>query len=173
MMKFLIVVIFILNINADEIQRIDSIVKDIAQLRIDYQKSQKELNMYKNRVYNLENELKIAYSLLKIKEKKLSKTKQKKVICLSNDENSFPKLAMRKKIFHTKASTYRTTTKAFIYNDINGKKIDEWEKGISFTSNQKSENFIKITGYFENKVWVKAKKSLWIKSDDAYQRDVK
>ncbi|HIP54374.1 MAG TPA: hypothetical protein EYH11_02755 [Sulfurimonas autotrophica] len=111
----------------------------------------------------MENELKIANSLLKSKEKNIEKTKQKKEIYLSNAENSFL----------TEASTYRTTTKAFIYNDINGEKIDEWEKGTSFTSNQKSENFIKITGYFKNRVWVKAKKPLWIKSDDAYQRDVK
>jgi len=162
-MKFLIIVIFIVNIHADEIQRIDSIVKDIRQLRIDYQKSQKELKICKKRVKYLENELKIANSLLKSKEKNIEKTKQKKEIYLSNAENSFL----------TEASTYRTTTKAFIYNDINGEKIDEWEKGTSFTSNQKSENFIKITGYFKNRVWVKAKKPLWIKSDDAYQRDVK
>ena len=161
-MKFLVIVIFIVNIYADEVQRIDSIVKDIRQLRIDYQKSQKELKVYKKRVQDLENELKNSYFLLKNKEKNIVKTKQKKEIYLSNAENSFL----------TEAGTYRTTTKAFIYNDINGEIIDEWEKGTSFTSNQKSENFIKITGYFKNRVWVKAKEPLWIKSNDAYKRDV-
>ena len=165
-MKFLIILIFIMNINADEVQRIDSIVKDITQLRIDYEKSQKKLKICKNRVKYLENELQLAKNLLKTKE-------IKKLICLGNDENSFPELKMRKKIMYTKANTYRTNKKAFIYNDIYGKKIDEWDKGTSFTSNQKSEKFIKITGYFENKVWVKAQKPLWIKSDDAYKRDAK
>ena len=80
---------------------------------------------------------------------------------------------MRTKIVHTKASAYRLNKNAFIYNDVNGKKIDEWEKGTSFTSNQRTDKFIKITGYFKNKQWVKAKKSLWIHVNDAFKRDTK
>jgi len=77
-MKFLLVLVFVLNLYADEIQRIDSIVKDITKLRINYQKSQKELNLCKNRVKTLENKLKIANNLLKTKEKKNSKSQSKR-----------------------------------------------------------------------------------------------
>lgn len=172
-MKFLLVLVFVLNLYADEIQRIDSIVKDITKLRMDYQKSKKKIDIYKNKIKTLENELKIANNLLKTKEKNIVKIKVKKVICLNNQKNVFPKLKMRTKIIHTKASTYRLNKNAPIYNDIYGKKIGEWEKGTSFTSHIKSEKFIKITGYFVNKQWTKAEKPLWIDIDDAFRRDVK
>ncbi|ADN09317.1 hypothetical protein [Sulfurimonas autotrophica] len=172
-MKFLLVLIFVLNLYADEIQRIDSIVEDITKLRMNYQKSQKEINIYKNRVKTLENELKIANNLLKAKENNIVKIKVKEVKCLNNQENVFPKLKMRTKIIHTNASAYRLNKNAPIYNDINGMKIDEWEKGTSFTSNQKTDKFIKITGYFKNRQWVKAEKPLWIDINDAFKRDVK
>ncbi len=173
-MKFLLVLVFMLNIlDADEIHRINSIVKDITKLRINYQKSQKELNLCKNRVKTLENKLKIANNLLKTKESKIVKVKVKEIKYLKNKENIFPKLKMRTKIIYTKANTYRLKRNAFIYNAVNGKKIDEWEKGTSFTSNQKTDKFIKITGYFRNKQWMKVENLLWIHSNDAFKRDAK
>ena len=172
-MKFLLVLIFVLNLYADEIQRIDSIVEDITKLRINYQKSQEELNLCKNRVKTLENKLKIANNLLKTKEKKIVKVKVKEIKYLKNKENIFPKLKMRTKIIRTNASAYRLNKNTSIYNDVNGMKINEWEKGTSFTSNQKTDKFIKITGYFKNQQWVKAEKPLWIDINDAYKRDAK
>lgn len=78
---------------------------------------------------------------------------------------------MRKNIIHTKAATYRMKRDANIYDAPNGKKIDEWSKGRSFTSTQQAEGFIRITGYFENKQWKKAQKSLWVDIRDAYKRE--
>ncbi|WP_457749613.1 hypothetical protein [Sulfurimonas sp.] len=170
-MKFLLVLVFVLNLYADEIQRINSIVDDITKLRMDYKKSQEELNIYKDRVKTLEKKLKIANNLLKTKQKPIENTVVNDADCFKNQTNTFPKLKMRIKVIHTKASAFRLKKDAPIYNAINGKKIDEWEKGTSFTSNQKTEKFIKITGYFKNKQWVKAEKPLWIRSDDALKRD--
>jgi len=64
-MKFLLVLVIALNLYADEIQRINSIVNDISKLRMDYKQSQKELSIYKNRVKILQNKLKIANNLFK------------------------------------------------------------------------------------------------------------
>jgi hypothetical protein len=158
---------------ADEIQRIDSIVEDITKLRMDYKNSQEKLKNCRNRVKTLENELKKSNYLLKTKDMSKVKIKLKESKCLNTQENTFPALKMRTKIIHTKASAYRLKKNAPIYDAVNGKKIDEWEKGTSFTSNQKTKKFIKITGYFKNKQWVKAQKPLWIHIDDAFKRDVK
>jgi len=42
------------------------------------------------------------------------------------------------------------------------KVLEQWEKHTSFTSNVKSKNRIKITGYFVNKKWRKASKEMWV-----------
>lgn len=172
-MRLLFIVIFTLSLHADEIQRIDSIVEDITKLRMDYKKSQEELKICKNKIKTLENQLEIANNILKTKDKNKVKTKLKEKKCLVTQENSFPKLKMRTKLIHTKASAYRLSKNAPIYSGINGEKIDEWEKGTSFTSNQRTGKFIKITGYFIHKKWVKSKKPLWVNADDAYKRDAK
>ena len=68
------------------------------------------------------------------------------------------------------ARTYRTSKEANIYNQIDGKVIDRWEKGRSFTSYIYSDDWIKITGYFVDKKWQKAKKDLWIRKNEAVRR---
>ena len=67
-------------------------------------------------------------------------------------------------------SAYRTSKDAEIYNGINGKVIDKWEKGTSFTSYINADDWIKITGYFVDRKWRKAQKDLWIKKSDAFKR---
>lgn len=170
-MKFLLVLVFILNLYGDEIQRINSIVNDISKLRADYQKSQEELKIYKERVKSLEKELKRTKNLLKTKQKPIEDIVVNDVNYLKTQTNTFPKLKMRMKIIHTKPSAFRLNKNASIYDGVNGVKIDEWEKGTSFTSNQRSDKFIKITGFFKNRQWVKAEKSLWVKVEDALKRD--
>lgn len=172
-MKILFIVIFALSLYADEIQRIDSIVEDITKLRMEHKKSQELLKICQKRVKTLESKLKKANVILNSKYIGKVKTKVEESKCLKNQENSFPKLKMRTKSVHKKASAYRLNKNAFIYNGINGEKVDEWEKGTSFTSNQRTDEFIKITGYFIHRQWVKAKKPLWVNADDAYKRDVK
>jgi len=155
-MKFLLLLIFVLTAHADDIERIHSIVNDITKLRMDYKKSQERLHECQQKVRTLENQLKIATSLSKIK-----------------DNNTFPKLKMRDKAIYKKAATYRLKENASIYDSVDGEKIGEWTKGTSFTSTQRTQRFILITGYFENRQWRKAHRSLWVRVEDAFKRDQK
>ncbi len=77
------------------------------------------------------------------------------------------KIVDSKKIQFTKPKTFQTVNSANIYNAKNGTVVQSWEKGRSFTSYIESGEWIKITGYFVNKKWQKAKKELWIQKSDA------
>ena len=69
-----------------------------------------------------------------------------------------------------KASAFRLNKSATVYDKVNGKKLYEWEKETSFTSSIKTQNWVKITGYFVDKVWMRSPKELWIKSTDVIKR---
>ena len=69
-----------------------------------------------------------------------------------------------------KASTFRLNETASIYDEVGGKKVLEWEKNRSFTSNQRTQNWIKITGYFVNRKWQKAEESLWIEESKVTEK---
>jgi len=206
-MKLILLLLLLLSYSsADEVSRIESIVKDINKLRSDYNSIEEELGIYK---YNLRDEkekneillkeinsldiaLKEAKKELKIKDnsKKTSEnafnTKSKNEIkyqkCMDNqiieDENVFPTLQMKKEFQKNekeiltvfKASSFRFNKTANIFSSINGKSIDEWEKTTSFTSNVKSKNWVKITGYFVDKVWRASQKELWVKAEDVTVR---
>jgi len=210
-MKFLFVLVFVMfnYVSADEMQRIESIVKDISKLRGDYEVSQnelnacrakldeekkrnealtKEFNLYssftKNEIESLKNQLKEAKLSIKNKESKINNSDNEKSKneenCLNNqiisDENQFPQLKMKDKykdleMEFFKATSFRLTKKSTIYDSVNGNKIDEWDGMSSFTSNQKTKDWIKITGYFINKKWTKADKALWVKMSDIKSRN--
>jgi len=200
-MRFLLIALFIfcVHVNADEMQRIESIVVDIKKLRLDYDKSQEDLALTqvqlkdekdKNEILlreleSKENEIIILNNQIKnIKKSEISSQKdkviikEKTIICQDNqisNKNKFPLLQMKKQevstaLVSTKAQTYRLNKNANIYNGIDGKVIDIWEERTSFTSNFKSGSWIKITGYFVEKVWQKSKQELWIKEIDANHR---
>ncbi|WP_373035453.1 hypothetical protein [Sulfurimonas sp.] len=109
------------------------------------------------------------------KPKKKSTKKQKTVeICLKNeDDNPFPKLMPKENtrieeiVQTTKAATFHLIADAFIYDAPNGRQIDSWTEKTSFTSTKKTTNWIKITGHFINRKWVKAKKEMWIENTKA------
>ena len=131
---------------------------------------------------------------LVIKEKTINNL----VLVNCEDPNPFPKLVMKKeflqkesvikkelpkikkivepkkeeieKLQRFKASAFRINKNAVIYDKVNGKKLYEWEKGTSFTSSIKTQNWIKITGYFIDKAWVRSSKELWLKISDATKR---
>ena len=67
-------------------------------------------------------------------------------------------------------SAYRMATIASIYNAPNGTKVDMWEAGRSFTSGTSSGGWIKITGYFVNRVWQSADEEYWVKESDVIRR---
>jgi len=170
-MKVMLLLFFVCSLYGDDIQRIDAIVSDIQQLRIDYNKSQNDLKLSKKRVKYLENKLKIATNLLKTKENKNYRYEEKQINNLNTQRNKFPKLKMRTKLVFFKASAFRLNKDAFIYADLYKKKLYKWEKGTSFTSNQYTQDYIKITGYFKNKIWTHATMPLWIKITDVVKRE--
>ena len=67
-------------------------------------------------------------------------------------------------------SAYRMATIASIYNAPNGTKVDMWEAGRSFTSGTSSGGWVKITGYFVNRVWQSADEEYWVKESDVVKR---
>ncbi|HEX5329937.1 hypothetical protein [Sulfuricurvum sp.] len=67
-------------------------------------------------------------------------------------------------------SAYRMATNAPIYNAPSGRVVDTWEARRSFTSGTASNGWIKITGYFVNRVWQRADEELWVKESDVIRR---
>jgi diacylglycerol kinase family enzyme len=197
---YLCLILFI-SLQADEIERIESIVNDIAKLRVQYKNCQlknkkltSENEEYKNTIKYLKNKIKTQEKQLNTKEKSSKKqidsycpkvkTKEKVIKKLiykkEKEENKFPKLRMKQKrssqivskekIEYKKARTFRLNKDADIFNSIDGNPVFKWEKKRSFTSNIRTEKWIKITGYFKNKVWQKSQRELWVIADDATQR---
>lgn len=173
---------------SDEIQRIENIAKDISKLRLESEKCKEELKSSKGlmeenrelqaRVQKLEKLVKKQEILLKTKE-----NSQKNLFTYSNkceEESPFPELMMkdeykkespdRNEIITFKASAFRLKTDSVIYDAANGKKIDLWEKGTSFTSNSMMDGWIKISGYFVKRKWKKAQKEMWVKSAQTIKR---
>ena len=154
-------------------------------------RDEKEKNSILNTEINtLSIELKKVKKLLKIKENEnlvnksnlveISKNKMNFDKCMNSqiieDDNPFPKLQMKKEFLNDEykveiassfhASSFRLNTSADIYSAINGEKIAKWEKSRSFTSNVRSVNWVKITGYFVDKVWQPSNKEMWVKTTD-------
>lgn len=173
---------------SNEINRIEDIAKDISKLRLESEKCKKELTNSRklseenrelqNRVQELEKLVKKQEILLKTKE-----NSEKNLLIYSNrceEESPFPELMMkdeyikkpsnRNEIITFKASAFRLKTDSVIYDAANGKKIDLWEKGTSFTSNSMIDGWIKISGYFVKRKWKKAQKELWVKSAQTIKR---
>ncbi|MDD2779969.1 hypothetical protein [Sulfuricurvum sp.] len=67
-------------------------------------------------------------------------------------------------------SAYRMATASPVYNAPGGSVVDTWEERRSFTSGTVSNGWIKITGYFVNRVWQRADEELWVKESDVIRR---
>ena len=143
----------------------NAILKAELNFQSDLQKSNKILSL---RIKELEKQLIFKNNLLKTKVKT---KKNKDKICQEVD--TFPDLMMKKeyqkktsnlnKIMKFKATSFELNVDSIVYNAIDGKKIDKWSKGTSFTSNKKTSKWIQITGYFVDKKWRSSKKEMWIK----------
>lgn len=197
-MKILIFFLLLVSfINADEIKRIESIVEDITKLRVKYKECQSSLQTKLDEdnkdsekiIENLKNQIIKYEKLLKTKDEiiialKAKKAKEnmqkstKKQICKPikiDKPNKFPKLILKdvyakENIIKTKPSTYRLKNNAFIYDKIDGNKIEEWESQTSFTSNVRSDSWVKITGFFVNREWVRSNSNMWVKLKDVRKR---
>ena len=163
------VILFLLSltlVQAGEIERVETIVDEISMLR-------SENNTLKNQIKDLNTQIEV------LKKKKIPK-RAKKLVCLKNqrikDENPFPKLEMKKKYAsvakreYFKASAFRMNGNVAVYDGADGSKLATWEDKTSFTSNQRVGKWIKITGYFVDKVWRPADRELWVKSCDVLKR---
>lgn len=67
-------------------------------------------------------------------------------------------------------SAYRMASDAPVYNAPNGRVVDTWEARRSFTSGTTANGWVKITGYFVNRVWQRADQDLWVKESDVIRR---
>jgi len=67
-------------------------------------------------------------------------------------------------------SAYRMASNAPVYNAPGGSVVDTWEARRSFTSGTAKNGWIKITGYFVNRVWQRADEDLWVKESDVIRR---
>ncbi len=213
MKRIIFTTLLLLNLShADEIERIESIVGDITELKKDYKLTEKEKQnylkelkasqienanlksdlelysdftkkeeSYKNRIKNLETQLNSLKKELKTKELQIDTKEIVVAKCLNSqreETNSFPKLQMKEEYQETqdseiryfKASAFRLKKQATIYDAVNGQNVAEWEDARSFTSNQRTDNWIKITGYFVNKQWQPASKEMWIEAGDVMIR---
>ena len=115
---------------------------------------------------------------LKMQNSALKKTLKEKENIIENLENKIYSLKkddiQKEKLLFFKPSAFRLKNDANIYDSFeNPKKIALWEAGRSFTSNQGTEHWIKITGYFHNRLWQAAKEPLWIHKSDVIKRDNK
>ncbi len=203
-MRFLVLVFLVTGtfIYADELQRIDAIVNDITNLRVQYEKVKEELKACKMKLLDEQQKNKIllneldGYSVLSKKEQEYEKSiknlktqikKLKKHLKPEENNNLENQIKIEEKtikkeseqvsnkvivvnIQEMQPTTFRTAKEIKIYTAPNGELLQKWEEGKSFTSNIKSGNWIKITGYFVNKVWQPAKKDMWVDSSDVVKR---
>ena len=159
-MRYIVVCLaFVVFLYGGEFNNIDSAINDIVKLKNDYKKTKLELEKTKKTVEK-------QHKKIKELQKKLAKKTKVKIITKKEyaQPNKFPKLAQKKKpeIKNTPPNTFRLKFQSDIYDNISGKKIDNWEQKRSFTSNRATKEWVKITGYFIDKRWVKAKKDMWI-----------
>lgn len=73
-------------------------------------------------------------------------------------------------IISSEASAYRVKKESSVYDAPQGQIIDVWEENTSFTSNVSTDDWIKITGYFVDKKWRKARKEMWVKKEETLKR---
>ncbi len=97
---------------------------------------------------------------------KLALERERMVSTLKSPVASKPDTVVKK----STPSAYRLASNAGVYNGINGTKIDMWEQGRSFTSGTSSGGWVKITGYFVNRVWQPAGEEMWVKESDVIRR---
>ncbi|WP_345991441.1 hypothetical protein [Sulfurimonas sp. HSL-1716] len=136
--------------------------------------SMEELNSrnkepYVKEIEDLKKSVEESKKLLKLKDKDIKSLKAK-IKSMQTPDNTLPKLIMKDEydkkdnnVTYFEASSFRLKEDSYIYDGPEGKKIEIWSKDTSFTSYIKKGDWIKITGYFIDRVWVPAKeKELWV-----------
>ena len=88
----------------------------------------------------------------------------------SSKKEVIVKAVKNRAIVEKKASSYRIKNETAVYDSIDGNIVAVWEAKTSFTSNVRQGDWVQITGFFVNKRWQRAKKTLWVKSKDTIKR---
>jgi len=163
------------------VEKADAMVKEITMMREHYEHA---LNQEKQKNKMLQEKLDMALEAVESLRNQIKSEIKSQKVCKKaplNEENSFPKLKTEQKssteqksIVVFKAAPFRLKNEAKIYDNFeNPNYITTWEAGRSFTSNQKTDGWIKITGYFVNRVWQPASRDLWVKEEDVIKRESK
>ncbi len=137
--------------------------------------SMEELNArnkepFEKEIETLKKDVEQSKRLLEKKDKEI-KHLNSKIVSTQTPDNQFPKLVMKDEynkqddnLTYFKAASFRLKGDTYIYDGVNGQKMEIWDKDTSFTSYLKKDGWVKITGYFVDKVWVSAKdKEMWVK----------
>lgn len=136
-------------------------------LQIDFLKKERDEKEFEKQLENLN-------TLLKTKDDEINRLKKIKPLPCTKS-NVFPTLIMKEdrviqKKTYFRAKTFELLNDADIFDSINGEKIDAWKEKSLFTSNVKTQDWIKITGHFVQDKWKRSKKELWIKIKNTKQR---
>jgi hypothetical protein len=168
MKTIMIVFISCIWLSANDVQRVDDIMHDIQNLKASAsipKDNQNNNEMLQQQIAMLEETIKEQSVELENSSKALAKTI---VVRKIKENNPTPVFKMKPKYF--KIATFRVSRDADIYDSQNGAIIDKWAKGTSFTSSERTDDMIQITGYFVDKIWRGSKKDMWIKSINAFER---
>lgn len=191
-MKYKIVILFLLlttALSADELQRIESIVNDITILREKYESVEQKYELCsvslrdereKNAILTQELEQEPSFAEKeRAYQKEISALKEKIEKMLTPKEKPQKKAKIAEaqgsdsEIEYFKARSFRLKRNAPIYDAIDGDVIDVWDENTSFTSNQMSREWIKITGHFVDKIWQRSKSEMWLQKEDYKEREAK
>lgn len=194
MMRSLFVLLSVLSIlSSNEIKRLETIVKEVTELRTKYEACQEELlksrkngtddkyEVLTQKIKKLEKIVKKQDELLKLKENIVKN--QSFTVKKCDEDNIFPKLMMKEEyqddaletpeFIDFKPAAFHLNVDSFVYDGIDGNKIEKWEKDTSFTSGVKTKKWIKITGYFVDRKWKRAKKEMWIELEKVSKKNIK
>jgi len=166
-MKYVVAILCSAVLYANDVDSVDSMVKDIEDLRVEYNECKEKSNKFEKQVKVLKNTLLIKENTtenLSLKVKKPEKKLQKTESTVAFSENKLEKI---EKVL---PATFRLNTKAGIYDSVNGVKIATWDYKKLFTSYIQTENWVKVTGYFIQKKWKEPNRELWIKKENITKR---
>jgi len=166
-MKYVIAVLCSAILYANDIDSVDSIVKDIENLRVEYSECKKNLDKFEKQVENIKNTLLAKENIIKNLSFKVEKLEKK--LEETHTSMNFRKNKLEK-IQKFSPATFRLNTQADIYDSVNGVKIARWHYKKSFTSDTQTANWVKITGSFVQQEWKKSDSELWIKKENITKR---
>lgn len=160
------------------IEEFETLEEDVAKYKNLLNEEESSNETLKNKIDELNSALESSEKindynkkLLSDRDYEIESLRTHSTIC---DANKFPKLTSKDKIFKNmtifKPSSFRFKIDSYVYNEPGGTEVAIWEKDRSFTSNAKTDGWIKITGFFVKKRWSKAKIEMWVEIENVIKR---